>query len=354
MILVEEGQSPLILCLPGSGTDVPKPVSARFNATGRLQADLSWRLERLFGFGTELGLTVLRSSISRYVIDVDKDPATPLSAAFDPLAALCPATTLDGKHIYLDGEEPGPTEIEQRVLLFHAPFHKALRQQVDRLMRRHGTVVLIDCQSMRSHIKGVTGRELPELSIGSAGGTTCDADLRNLFVGTLSGLKDLDLGVDAQTKGGFIVNGFGRPERGVHGLTLLLAQRAYLRHESPPFEPDKAKTARLQEVLSECFSSLTDWAQEAGRQRKRDSVEAQPVQAAQEDAPVSSVSNKDDAIFTDAEDDDDAAAVEAESVASGEADAEPGQTEPDDGSGPPVTREASSGSDRPVALLVAE
>ncbi|WP_434054222.1 MAG: N-formylglutamate amidohydrolase [Roseibium sp.] len=352
MILVEEGQSPLILCLPHSGTDIPKPVSARFNATGRLQADLSWRLERLFSFSADLGLTVLRSSISRYVINADRNPATPLASATDPLAALCPVTTLDGKPIYQDGEEPGPTEIEQRVLLFHTPYHKALRQQIDRLMRKHGAVIFIDCQSMRSNIKGVTGKGLPELNIGSADGASCDADLRNLFVGTLSGLKGLELGVDTHTRGGFLINSFGRPERGVNGVTLLLAQRAYLRHESPPFEPDKAGMTRLQEVLTDCFSSLIDWAEETGRERKRNSVEARPGPAAPEEASGSSVTNDGDATVSDAGDD--AAVVEADHRSSDESGAEPPQTEPDSGSGPPAKQEASPGNEKPITLLVAE
>lgn len=353
MILVEEGQSPLILCLPNSGTDVPKPVSARFNATGRLQADLSWRLERLFDFSSDRGLTVLRSSISRYVIDVDKDPATPLSAAFDPRAALCPATTLDGKRIYQDGEEPGPTEIEQRILLFHAPFYKMLRQQVDRLMRKHGTVVLIDCQSMRSVIKGLTGKELPELSLGSADGDACDADLRNLFVGMLSGLKDLELGVDAQTRGGFIVNSLGRPEGGVHALTLLLAQRAYLRHESPPFEPDKERITRLQEVLSDCFSSLIDWAEEAGRERKRKSAATGPAKAvqAQEDLPAEPDVEAADTLSAA---DDHEETAEEKQAPSDQHDAEMPILEPDAGIGPPTKQEASADHDKPMTLLVAE
>ena len=260
MILVEEGQSPLILCLPHSGTDAPKAVANRFNATGRLQADLAWRLERVFGIRADLDLTVVSSSISRFVIDVDKDPATPLEVAMDPAITLCPLTTLDGKHIYQDGEQPGPTEIEQRILLFHAPFHKALRRQIDRLLRKHRNVVLIDCQSMRSQIKGITGGELPIVSIGSSNGTSCDSDLRNLLVGSFSGVKGFTVGVDEQTSGGFIVNSYGRPERGLHCLTLLLAQRAYLRHESPPFEPDKAKVARLQTVLADGLSRIVDWA----------------------------------------------------------------------------------------------
>ncbi|MET1412976.1 N-formylglutamate amidohydrolase [Roseibium sp. HPY-6] len=258
MILVDEGQSPIILCLPHSGTDVPNAVSGRLNATGRLQADLAWRLERVFGFHADLDLTVLRSSVSRYVIDPDVDPALQPGADADK-PALCPETTLDGKRIYQDGEEPGPTEIEQRVLLFHTPFHNELRKQIDRLMRRHRHIVLLDCQSMRSQIKGVTDKGLSVFNIGSAGGLSCDADLRNLFVGSFSGLEGLTVGVDEQTTGGYIVQSYGKPDHGIHSLTLLLAQRSYLRHESPPFEPDRTRVSRLQSVLADSFSRIIDW-----------------------------------------------------------------------------------------------
>jgi len=259
MILVEEGQTPIILCLPHSGTDVPNAIEKRLNATGRLQADLAWRLERVFDFHKELDVTVLRSSISRYVIDLDRDPETPISAAFDPARALCPATTLDGKRIYQEDEEPGPTEVEQRALLFHTPFHTALSHQIERLQREHGTVIVLDCQSMRSHIKGVTDAGLPLASIGSKAGASCDPDLRSLVVGSFKGQQGFTVGVDEQTQGGFIAESFGKPDQGVHVLTLLLAQRSYLRHESPPFEPDKTRLTRLRTILSEAVTRVIDW-----------------------------------------------------------------------------------------------
>lgn len=265
MILVDEGQSPLILCLPHSGSVIPNAVEKRLNATGRLQADLAWRLERVFDFHGDLDATVLRSSISRYVIDLDRDPETPVSDAMDPARALCPATTLDGKRIYQDGEEPGPTEVEQRVLLFHAPFHRALHRQVDRLLRLHRRVVVLDCQSMRSHIKGVTDKGLPVVSIGTAGGGSCDPDLRSLLAGSFSGQEGFTVSVDEQTEGGFITKSLGRPERGIHVLTLLLAQRIYLRHESPPFEPDRTRVDRLRAVLAETISRIEDWAGSAAQ-----------------------------------------------------------------------------------------
>ena len=259
MILVEEGQSPLIVCLPHSGTEIPNAVEKRLNATGRLQADLAWRLERVFDFHGELSATVLRSTISRYVVDLDRDPKTPVSAAQDPTRALCPATTLDGKRIYQEGEEPGPIEIEQRTLLFYTPFHKALRRQIDRLLRSHRKVIVLDCQSMRSNIKGVTENGLPLVSIGTADGKSCDPDLRNVLVGSFKGREGYTVSVDEQTRGGFITHTFGRPDRGLHAMTLLLAQRSYLRHESPPFEPDKVRMARLTAVLQDAMTRLVDW-----------------------------------------------------------------------------------------------
>jgi N-formylglutamate deformylase len=259
MILVEEGQSPLILCLPHSGTEVPNVVLGQFNATGRLQADLSWKLERVFDLHDQLNATILRSTTSRYVIDLDRNCEVESANGLDITTARCPATTLDGKSIYREGEQPGPVETEQRSLLFFDPFQQRLRQQIDRLLRIHGKVVLLDCQSMRSNIQGVTGKGLPLVSIGSAEGRSCDPDLRNLFVGSFKGQPGYTVGVDEQVKGGFITQTYGRPDLGVHALTLLLAQRAYLRHESPPFEPDKARVARLKTVLVDSLSRIIDW-----------------------------------------------------------------------------------------------
>ncbi|TYC79816.1 formiminoglutamase [Stappia sp. BW2] len=285
MILVEEGQSPLIVCLPHSGTDVPDAIEQRLNATGRLQADLAWRLERLFDFQGTLEATVVRSTISRYVIDLDRDPKTSISVAQDPAQALCPVTTLDGKRIYQEGTEPGPTEIEQRILLFYNPFRKALRRQIGRLLRIHGKVILLDCQSMRSHIKGVTENGLPLVSIGTEGGKSCDPDLRNVLVGSFEGLEGFTVSVDETIQGGFINHTFGRPKLGLHAMTLLLAQRSYLRHESPPFEPDKTRMARLQTVLQNMMTRLVDATSVSGESIDENQVQALPVDMLSHEAP---------------------------------------------------------------------
>lgn len=264
MILVDEGHSPLILCLPHTGTDVPEVVGKRFNATGRSQTDLSWRLEDVLRLGDELDATTIRSTVSRYLIDLDRDAETPLSAAGNPATALCPVTTLDGKGLYLDDEEPGGTEVEQRVLLFHQPFHRALRQQINRLLASHSKVILIDCQSMRSSIKGVTDKGLPLVSVGTADGTSCDPDLRSLLIGSFTSQQGFTVAADELAKGGYITRTYGQPEKGVHAATLLIAQRAYLRHESPPFEPDKIRVHRVRTVFQDTLSRAVDWTTSTG------------------------------------------------------------------------------------------
>jgi N-formylglutamate deformylase len=261
MILVEKGGSPLILCLPDSGTTIPPAISGRMNATGRLQTDISWRLEQVMDLHAALDATVIRSTVSRYVIDVDQSKDSGQALQTDPLEALCPVTTLDGKGIYASGEEPGPTEIEQRALLFYDPFHAAVRQELDRLRKQHERVILVDCRSMRSRIKGFIDDPLPMFSLGTLDGRSCDSGLAGTIAGACEGMWDISLAVNETFNGGYIAEAYGRPDLGIDVLTLVIAQRTYLRHESPPFEPDKKATERLKSLLCDLFSQAVYWAE---------------------------------------------------------------------------------------------
>ncbi|WP_417679071.1 N-formylglutamate amidohydrolase [Roseibium sp.] len=261
MILVDKGESPLILCLPHSGTQIPPAIENRMNATGRLQTDISWRLETIFDVASGLGATLLRSTASRYVIDVDQPPELQQDPETDPLNALCPVTTLDNKRIYQLDEEPGPTETEQRALLFYYPFHDALRREVERLKKIHDTVVLIDCRSVRSKIKGFIDQELAVLNLGTAEHTACHPDLARTFAATFQGVDGITVAVDDVFRGGYITRTYGLPDIGVHAMTLVIAQRAYLRHESPPFEPDRTGSARLKTLLAQALGRVSEWAE---------------------------------------------------------------------------------------------
>jgi N-formylglutamate deformylase len=275
MIIVEKGESPLILCLPHAGIDIPPAVEARLSATGRLQADISWRLEQVVESARELGATIIRSSISRYVIDVDRDCDAEQDPEGSPRELLCPFFTLDLKSIYKSGEEPGPVEIDQRKLLFYVPFHRALEQEIGRLRKLHDQVVLFDCQSVRSRIRGFLESELPVINLGTAEGNACFETLKDAFAAPFVEQNGFSVATDEVFKGGHIIRRYGDPKRGLQALTVVIAQRAYLRHESPPFEPDKARISRLKTALAAGLTSVIEWtSQPVAEQQEIGSVDA--------------------------------------------------------------------------------
>ena len=257
MIIVERGSGPLLLCLPHAGSDIPPAISTRLSATGRLQTDLSWRLEQVFDIAKALDATIVRSTASRYVIDVNVSPE--LSEDCPPCDRLCPLETRDSKSLYKSGEEPGPVEIDERKRLFYDPFHQHMQAEINRLRRDHHQVLICDCQSSRSRIRGYVEGELPEFSIGTQNGRSCSQDVLRIVVGSLSGSTSMNPSVDGRFQGGFIAEKYGQPDQGMHALSLVLTQKLYLRHESPPFEPDKGRMARLRTILLDAFSTTADW-----------------------------------------------------------------------------------------------
>lgn len=74
LIEITRGDGPLVLGLPHTGTDVPDACLARLNDTGRALADTDWHIDRLYA-GLVPDVTRVRTTIHRYVIDVNRDPS---------------------------------------------------------------------------------------------------------------------------------------------------------------------------------------------------------------------------------------------------------------------------------------
>lgn len=84
---------------------------------------------------------------------------------------------------------------------------------------------------------------------------------RGPFAATFQGVEGMTVAVDDVFRGGHITRTYGRPDLGVHAMTLVIAQRAYLRHESPPFEPDRTSSARLKTLLAQALGRVSEWAE---------------------------------------------------------------------------------------------
>ena len=114
--------------------------------------DADWWVRRLYDFAPALGATTVRTIVSRTVIDVNRDPSGASLYPGQATTDLCPVTTFDGDPLYLEGEAPGQSEINDRRARYFDPYHAALKEEIDRLRKRHRCVVLYDAHSIRSEI----------------------------------------------------------------------------------------------------------------------------------------------------------------------------------------------------------
>jgi len=241
---VTQGDGPLVLGQPHGGTHVPEDLYKRLNERGQRLADTDWHITRLYQ-GLLAGVTLVRSNIHRYVIDANRDPGGASLYPGHNTTALCPLTGFDGGAIWRAGQEPSEDEIMARRQAYHAPYHKALAEQIARVKQKHGVAILYDCHSIRSKIPHLFEGLLPVFNIGTNDGLTCHPSVETLVDTICAGAKNYDSVVNGRFKGGWTVRHYGRPDSGVHAIQMELGQRAYMREAAPwDYLPDRAKSVR--------------------------------------------------------------------------------------------------------------
>jgi N-formylglutamate deformylase len=267
-LTLHRGDAPLIVSIPHTGTDIPADIEGKLVSPWLARKDADWWVERLYDFADDLGATVVRTTISRTVIDVNRDPS---GASLYPGAAtteLCPTTTFDGEPLYSEGHMPDTDEIERRKAIWFQPYHDALAAEIARLRAYHANIVLYEAHSIRSRVPRLFDGVLPTFNIGTNGGRSCAAAL----------LASVEAACDAsgssrvtngRFKGGYTTRRYGVPADGVHAIQMELACRGYMADPTDPPTPDTwpgpydAEFARpmrhaLKTVLQSCLAFARD------------------------------------------------------------------------------------------------
>ncbi len=254
------GNTRLILSIPHAGTEIPEEFAEDFCSPWLARKDADWWLPQLYGFAEELGATLIRTHISRSVIDVNRDPSGASLYPGMAVTELCPLTSFDGEALYRAGCAP---DIATRYRQYFEPYHAAIAAEIARL-RHHQHVVLYDCHSIRSKIPRLFEGELPNFNIGTNDGKSCDPALTASVSEICSSAKDFSHVVNGRFKGGYITRAFGRPDAGVHAIQMELACRGYMAEpETPtpanwPSAYDPKFAGRIQNVLKHILTMLTE------------------------------------------------------------------------------------------------
>jgi len=256
------GSAPVLVSMPHVGTEVPAAQRAGMTEAGLGLADTDWHVDRLYDFLGELEIPVIAATQSRYVIDLNR-PAD--GGALYPGASnteLCPTTTFDEEPIYQAGQAPDAAETALRRRLVWQPYHDRLAAELEAIKARHGRAVLWDAHSIRSRVPRFFEGPLPDLNLGTAGGTTADPALIARLAAGAEASAPYSAVVDGRFKGGAITRGYGDPAAGVHAVQLELSQITYM-DEDPPYGFREDLAAGIRPVLRRLVETALAWARGA-------------------------------------------------------------------------------------------
>jgi formiminoglutamase len=250
---VRQGDGPVILGLPHTGTWLPDAIRARLNDRGRMLADTDWHIDRLYD-GLLPDPTTVRATFHRYVIDANRAPDDASLYPGQNTTGLVPVTDFDGLPIWTDA--PGADDVADRTARFHAPYHAALAAEIERVRARHGVAILYDCHSIRSRIPFLFEGTLPDFNIGTNDGATCAPAVEAVVLAVCRAATGYTYVANGRFKGGWTTRHYGRPEAGIHAIQMELAQATHLAAEAAPFAYDEARAADLREPLREILHAL--------------------------------------------------------------------------------------------------
>ncbi|MGR3812467.1 MAG: N-formylglutamate deformylase [Cognatishimia activa] len=254
---VVAGDGPIVLGQPHVGTHVPPEIATRLNQIGAALADTDWHITRLYE-GLLPSATVVKSNIHRYVIDANRDPEGLSLYPGQNTTTLVPLTDFDGRPIWKDGQEPSGDEIETRRTTYHAPYHQALSDALNKAKAKYGVAILFDCHSIRSNIPFLFDGELPVFNTGTNSGETCAAQIESAVhdAAQSSGMSSV---LNGRFKGGWTTRHYGRPDAGTNAIQMELAQRAYM-HETVPWTYAEDRARLVRPVLQHMLQTLNDLA----------------------------------------------------------------------------------------------
>jgi len=263
---ISRADAPLIVCFPHTGLELPTSLAPRYVSAWLARKDADHHVHRLYAFARQLGATTLRTTISRSVIDVNRDPSGASLYPGQATTELCPTATFDGELLYRTNAQPTAAEIEGRLKTWFWPYHHALQAEIDRLRAQHERVVIYDAHAIRSRVERLFPATLPELNIGTHDGKSCDEVLSQAVRGVITS-SERSWVENGRFKGGWTTRHYAAKERGVHTLQMELACRSYMQEPDEPdesnwpalFEPARAAPLQslLKQILQACLAFAT-------------------------------------------------------------------------------------------------
>ncbi|MDQ4119946.1 MAG: N-formylglutamate amidohydrolase [Acidobacteriota bacterium] len=252
---------PVILSVPHSGVEFPEELKSHYRPEMAAQPDdTDWYVHDLYNFVPELGITVIHARYSRWVIDLNRDPASkPLYDDGRIITGLTSSTDFFGNEIYIEKRfVPDSQENERRLANYYRPYYQKIESLLTERIAEFGKALLWDAHSIRRIVPTIRKEPFPDLILGDNDGQSADVKIIEI---ALNGLRAGKYGVNHNEpfKGGQITRHFGKPRTGVHALQLEMAKTNYMKNDELTFDNGRAEEVRnvLRPIFEQLISHLT-------------------------------------------------------------------------------------------------
>jgi N-formylglutamate deformylase len=254
---------PLVLDSPHSGTEYPADFRPAAPMEELRRAE-DTHVDELFSGGPRVGATLIAARFPRSYIDPNRSlldiDASLLDSPWPGPAIPSRKTELGVGLVFrlLDSGAPiydrklGVAELKERIVRYHQPYQKAVKDALDRVHAHFGGVWHINCHSMAAVSNQVSeegpGKARADFVVGDRDGTTCEPAFTE-FVAKKLREMGYDVKVNDPYKGVELVRAFSDPGRQRHSLQLEINRRLYMdertREKSPGFDRLKADIDKL-------------------------------------------------------------------------------------------------------------
>lgn len=249
---------PVLISSPHSGTELPSFIKGRMEpGLASSLPDTDWLVHELYDFAPRFGITMIKARYSRYVIDLNRDPAgQSLYADGRQETGLVPIRTFAGDSIYKAGQEPDEKDVAERLQNYFEPYHEAVASELANLQRDFEHVLFFDAHSIARLVKTIRAAPFPDLILGNQKGKTAAPSVIAAAMKALTDPGLYQVSHNDPFMGGFLTRHFGQPEKGVHALQLEMSQDIYLMEGEPRIDP--VKKNRLVPSLEAIFHGATE------------------------------------------------------------------------------------------------
>jgi N-formylglutamate deformylase len=272
VIVHGSGSAPLVLDSPHSGFAFPADFNAAVSEFDLRDGEDCF-VDELYLPATERGVPLLVARFPRTYIDPNRHrgdvdlelleeghwPHEYVPSGKSRLGkALIWRTLDDGRPIY--ARKLKADEVVRRIEGYHAPYHRAIVELLERAHARHGEVFHINCHSMPAvggkQGEGGAGVARADFVLGDRDHTSCDPAFTEFVRATLAGFG-YEVKVNDPYKGVELVRAYSDPARGRHSLQIEVNKRLYMDETT---RTRHAGFPTLQAHLLQLVEALLDYA----------------------------------------------------------------------------------------------